>query len=297
MHQTHYNLRIILRKFISRLPISDKLFRSLLFWVRNKRHLNLKDPETFTDKLNWLMTYTDFRQYAQYVDKYEVRDYVGQMVGDQFLNELYGLYSDENEIDFTILPSKFILKATHGSGMVFICHNKSEIYIPKVQSLCRKWLSTNYYYNERELNYYDIKPRIICEKLLLNPNGELPIDYKFYCFNGKAKIIYVDFDRYGNHTRNLYNMNWELLPYKRDYPNHPVPFERPVKFDEMVNIAEILSSPFSIVRVDFFEVDRKIIFGELTFTPAAGLPKMSLDLDLQMGKWLNITNYTSLKEK
>lgn len=275
---------------LSRIMRNDQEFRNLVSLIRNKRILNLSHPVTFTDKLNWLINHTDYRQYSPLADKYQVREFVKRKGGERYLNQIYGIYSNEEDINFDDLPESFVLKPTHGSKMIFFCHDKKKIDVEMVRKECGRWLRKNYYSSEHEVNYSDIPPRILCEKLLLDDTGKVPSDYKFYCFHGIVRIISVDFDRFGNHTRSFYNPDWTLQPYKWNFRINSTPSNRPTKLDEMLSFSETLSTGFPFVRVDLYHVDNEIFFGELTFTPGAATPRINLAFDTIMGQWLDIQN-------
>lgn len=276
-------------RVLSILVKDDQEFRNLVFWFRTKRKINISNPITFTDKINWMMSHLDYRQYAPLADKYEVRKYIKAKGYERYLNQVYGVYSIESEIDFEKLPSSFVLKPTHGSSMVLICRDKSKMDLDKVRKTCKHWLKTNYSKLEHEMNYADIPHRIVCEKLLQDESGKVPLDFKIFCFHGQPKYIAVDFDRFGNHTRGIYDTNWNLTRFAWGAPFDPKPLAIPARLEDMISFAKDISNEHDFVRVDLYQVDEKIIFGELTFTPSAGTPRNSYDCDLAFGSCLDLS--------
>jgi hypothetical protein len=223
------------------------------------------------------------------VDKYAVREYVTSRIGSQYLNELYGVFDHEFEIDFNALPKKFVLKATHGSGWNILCKDKSQFDGEAARKQLKKWLGTNYYRVCREPNYKNVPPRIICERFLEDDEQKSLLDYKFFCFNGHVQFVQVDFDRFTNHTRNMYDRNWDLCPFTFLYPNNPLKLVRPENYEEMIEVAEELAGEIPFVRVDLYNVTTKIVFGELTFTPESGFGSFNpTDGDTKLGMHLRL---------
>ncbi len=276
----------IFKWIFSYLPLSDGSYLLIRFWLSNKRRLNLKTPVTFFEKLNWLRLHRDYQQYHTYVDKYAVREYVKNKVGEKNLIEIYGVYERAEDIDFQKLPNQFVLKANHGSNMTYFCHDKSTIDEDQVRKICNKWLKIDYSKTAREANYRGIQPRILCERLLVDVEGKIPRDYKFFCSHGRVKAIQVDIDRFTNHTRNFYDSQWNVIPIRMIYPNCKTKIKKPIVLEEMIRLAETLSSDFTFVRVDLYEESGHIYFGELTFTPEAGLAELSFRDDGIMGTWI-----------
>ncbi len=235
------------------------------------KQLNLTAPRSFNEKIQWIKLYWRDPRAVQCADKYSVREFVAKRIGKAHLIELYGVYRHVEEIDLAALPQPFVFKATHGSGWTFICKDKNTVQWAVVFNQFRKWLRTNFYYRFREWAYRDIPPRIVCEKYLAADNGEPPWDYKFFCFDGKPAIILVDVDRFTNHTRNIYDTQWNRQPFALDFPESERKIERPGALEKMLDIAARLSEGFPFVRVDLYEVGSEVFFGEMTFTPQAGL--------------------------
>lgn len=236
------------------------------------RKLNLKDPIEFNEKIQWLKVYYQPPILTQLVDKYAVRPYIKEKIGDKYLNDIIGVYSKFEDIDFDSLPNKFVLKGAHGSNYNLIVNDKSKLNKKLVKKLVNKWLSRNYYYRSGlEWAYKNVPPRVIAEKFMKEEGKEALNDYKFYCCNGKPIFIQIDVDRGINHTRCFYDLEWKKMSLKKgNIPLFAGILERPVNLDEMVKLAKILSEPFPYVRVDFFSVNGNTIFGEMTFYPADG---------------------------
>lgn len=271
--------------------IDDERVIKLRYKISTGQRLNLENPITYTEKLQWLKLNWYDPIATKCTDKYEVREFVKERIGEQYLNELYGVYDSVEEIDLNKLPDSFVLKATHGSGWNIICRDKNKMNWAVELKKMKRWLKTNYYWFGREWNYKDIKPRIICEKYLAEEDGEPPKDYKIFCFHGEPKFIQVDIDRFKGHKRNIYDLEWNLLDAEFLYPKfNEKLIKKPVKLSEMIELSRKLSKDFPHVRVDFFIVENKIYFGELTFFPESGFKKFKPeDFEIQVGSWLKLS--------
>lgn len=268
--------------------ISDEKFIENFYYKAFGENINLENPQTFNEKINWLKLNCKCKNANQCADKYEVRDYIKSKGYEYLLNELIDVYEDINDINLEKLPEKFVLKATHGSGWNLIVNNKDDINWFVWKLIMKSWLKQNFYWYGREWVYKDIKPRIVCEKFLEDNNGEL-LDYKILCFNGEPKLIQVDIDRFKNHKRNIYDTEWNLTSIKIFYENYNKNIDKPKNFDEMLAISRDISRDFKHVRVDFYEVNGKLYFGELTFFHESGSGIFnSKDYDKLLGKWLEI---------
>ncbi len=257
------------------------------------KNLNLKDPQTYSEKIRYIMLHSEQNRFmALCADKYNVRRYIEKKGLVFLLNTLYGVYENVDEIDIDILPNQFVLKCVHGSGYNVFCKNKAEFDWKREKKKIREWQEENYGYKYGELFYCHIKPRIICEKYLEDSSGEL-LDYKIHCFGGEPKMIQVDFDRNTGrkHTRNFYSVDWEDIPVSVLYPrNREKKQEKPECLKQMLEYARILSKDFPMVRVDFYYIDKKIIFGELTFAHGCGIEKITPSkYDKLWGSWIHIS--------
>ena len=275
--------------FLERIFISDERKIRKLFKEKLGREVNLENPITFNDKLQWLKLYWHDPVATKCADKYRVREYVSNTIGEEYLNKLIAVYESVDEIDIDALPQSFVLKCTHGSGLNVICKDKDKINWEKKFKSMKRWLRTDYYLHEREWVYKDIKPRIICEEYMEDESGELK-DYKIFCFNGEPKMIEVDINRFSDHRRNLYDIDWNLLDLEIDVPSDSsVDVDSPDTLDEMLALSRKLSERFPHVRVDFYNVGSKIIFGELTFFDSSGFADFDPpEYDLKFGEYLEL---------
>jgi hypothetical protein len=252
----------------------------------------LGNPTTFNEKLQWLKLYDHNPNYAAYVDKYEVRSLIEKKIGKQYLVPIIELYESVEQIKYSRLPSQFVLKPTHTSGNVLVCHNKDNLDVQLVNRKLESWLKRDYYWVHREWPYKNIKPRIICEPLLVDESDFELKDYKILCFNGIPKIIQVMSGRskrqfYLNH----FDINWNPVTIERsDHSSlNPSDITKPKRLSEMIDIARILSNGFSFVRVDFYHTPENLYFGELTFFPASGMIQFKDEsVDHEWGSWLTI---------
>ena len=254
--------------------IPDKVYLEILYKRIFGKKLNLKNPQTFNEKLQWLKLYDRKDIYTTMVDKYEVKKYISNIIGDEYIIPTIGIYNKFDDIDFEQLPNKFVIKCTHDSGSTIICKNKNEFDIEKNKVKINKFLKTNFYYNSREWPYKNVKPRIIIEKYMEDDNVGDIIDYKIYSFNGKCNYVMVCTDRMIGETKFLfYDKNWIL---QKDMTKDGLKYgdsiniDKPQNLDKMFELASKLSENIPFVRVDFYEVNSKIYFGELTFFPSAG---------------------------
>ena len=229
-------------------------------------YLDLKNPETFNEKLNYIKTLPATGNATTLADKVLVRDHIRETIGEKYLIPSLGIYKKAEEIDFNKLPERFILKTNHGSGWNMICRDKSTFNKQKAISRFRRWLGFNAYYLSREKQYKNINPLIICEELL-----EFEIyDYKFFCFGGKPEFVQVDIDRFSNHKRAFYDMDWEKLPFSIRYEISEKNIPKPLEFDEMRTVAQQLSKDLAFCRIDLYVHHNQVYFGEITLIPGGG---------------------------
>ena len=258
--------------------MSDKTYILKRFKRVMGYNLDLNNPKTLNEKIQWLKLYHNTPLHTQCADKYAVRDYVKNKIGEKYLVPLYLSTTDPKEITPERLPEfPFIIKTNHDSSGGIIVKDKTKINWIEIQQSLGRRLKKNYYHHSKEKQYKDIKPRIIVEKLLIDKVGNIPNDYKIHCFNGNPKIIQVDSDRFSNHKRNLYNVNWELLPFTWSIweNNEPVwengtTIQKPESLSTLIDLAKILSTDFYYSRIDFYVVDKEIYFGEITFHHGGG---------------------------
>ena len=230
------------------------------------KELNLDNPITFCEKLNWYKINVRNPLMVKCADKIGVREYVTEKGYGENVNKVYGIYTDVNDIDLSKLPARFVIKAAHGTHMQIIVKDKNEINWKKAKMLMKSWLKQDIYWRGREWSYKEVPHRIIIEEYLEDESGELR-DYKVFCFNGVPRFIQVDVGRYNaTHNRNYYDTNWNLLSMTDDVPNNPnLNIEKPKSFEKMLEMSTKLSEPLQFVRVDFYEVNGKPYLGEMTF--------------------------------
>lgn len=254
--------------------IGDEPYGKLLFFITFGRCADYDSPKTFNEYICARKSRRDEYDLWQYTDKYEVREYVRETVGEQYLNEVYGVFGDYDEIDFDVLPDRFALRCTHGSGMNMIVTDKAAIDHKKAKKKFQKWLKQNFYYLAREKNYYKIPPRIICDKFLMCRAQEGVPEAKVFCFSGKAKFVSYNMVVNGKTYTNYYDENWDPIDVQIGYPPYPQA-TAPDNGEELLRIAERLASKFDFVRVDLYNIDGSILFSELTFHSGGGLVPFS----------------------
>lgn len=257
----------------------DKLFLQLKYRLMMGQKLDLKNPKTFNEKLQWLKLYNRRPEYTTMVDKYAVKQYVADKIGEEYIIPTLGVWNSIDEIDWDALPNQFVLKTTHGGGGggVIICKDKAIFNREEASAKLQKSLDSDIYLNFREWPYKDVVKRVIAEQYMTDESTVELKDYKFFCFNGKVRCFKVDFDRFIDHKANYYDRDAKLLPFGEVccMPDFNRQFEKPKNFDKMVDVVETLSQDIPFVRVDLYNVDGKIYFGEITFFPAAGMGKFN----------------------
>jgi len=283
------NLMRIIKRFLRNL-LPDIILIKRMYRQSTSEKLNLKNPTSFNEKIQWLKLYGNLQKYTNLVDKYEVRKHVADTIGEEYLIPLLGVWDKAEDIDFSKLPEQFVLKCNHDCASVIICTDKASFDAETAKKKLNEHLTQNFYYGSREPQYKNIKPKIICEKYMVDESGAELKDYKFFCFNGEPKVIQVDFDRFTNHGRNLYDVEWCYIPVSILYPTDPSRvINRPSKLEKMLDLAKILSENIPHVRVDFYSIRDKIYFGELTFTHGSGYEKFEpKEFGLEMGSWIKL---------
>ncbi len=259
------------------LKISDKRLLKILYKNRIGKKLDLKNPNTFNEKLQWLKLYDRNPDYTKMVDKYEAKKYISNLIGEEYIIPTLGVYNNFDEIDFDKLPNEFVMKCTHDSGGNIICKDKTKLDFKVVREKIERCLKRNYYNVGREWPYKNVKPRIIVEKYMEDKAQEELKDYKFMSFNGKVKCSFVCSDRYGEDGLKVdfYDLEWNKMPFQRHYPNSKENIQKPKNYELMIQLAEKLSNGIPFVRVDFYEINGKVYFGELTFFPGSGFEEFT----------------------
>lgn len=269
---------------------SDELYLKMVYWLSMGKKLNLKDPKTFNEKLQWLKLYNRKPEYTIMVDKVKAKEYVAKIIGKEHIIPTLGVWDDPDEIDFDALPNQFVLKCNHNSGMgMCICRNKSKLDIAKVKRELRKGLRQDYYMTNREWPYKNVPRKIMAEKFMQDGNKPDLTDYKFFCFNGEPKMMYVSHDNAEHATTDFFDMDYNRLPIRMKDPNSEVLPEQPKEFEEMKQYARQLSKNMPFLRVDFYVICHVVYFGELTFFHNSGLtPIRPTEWEYKIGKWLKL---------
>lgn len=259
--------------------LPDKIYLKIAYYLKMGKKLNLKNPQTFNEKLQWLKLYKRKPEYTMMADKYKVREYIAKELGEEYLIPILGVWESPDDIDFDALPNQFVLKCNHNSGLgMCICKDKSKLDTEKVKEELRQGLKENYYKKGREWVYKDIPRKIIAEKFMVDEQTKELRDYKFYCFNGEPKLLYIS-KNWNNHekTRISYlDLDWNKLPFCRiDYKDFEELPEKPLNFEKMIKIAKILAEGTKHLRVDLYEINGQVYFGELTFYTGCGFAKLT----------------------
>lgn len=252
--------------------IPTGMYLKIQFRCLTGRRLNLKSPQTFNEKLQWLKINNQNELYTTLVDKYNVKKYIEEQLGKEYVIENYGVWDSFDEIDFKELPEQFVLKCTHDSGGLVVCKDKASLDIQKAKEKIEKSLKRNYYYASREWPYKKVPHRVIAERYLEDENGELR-DYKFFCFNGEPQFLYVsnNLATHQNVKMSFLNLDWSLAPFQGiDYPLFGVLPEKPVCYAKMLEISRVLSKDIPFVRVDLYEYNNHVYFSEMTFFHSGG---------------------------
>lgn len=259
-----------------------------------KKHgypLNLENPRTFSEKIQWIKVNGHLERFSKYTDKYIVRDYVREKVGPGFVVPVLGVCDRFSDIDLKSLPKSFVIKTTHSSGWNVVVKDKTEVDWRSIGKRMNHWVRSSYYRKTGEANYKPLRGRILIEKYLEDPSGDLK-DYKFFCFGGEPRFIQVDCNRYTDHRRDIYDSNWYRLPLRIYYANLSEPMARPEKLDEMMETCRKLSKSFAFVRVDLYFTSGRIYFGELTFCPTGGMkPFTPVEYDDLFGELLDLSSF------
>lgn len=291
-------IMLLIKKSLRFLP--DKTYVNLYFRLRLHRKIDWNNPRHLNDKLQWLKFNYRFPLQSIVSDKYFVRDYVKDKIGKEYLIPLYGNWMNFNDINFDELPEQFVLKCNHDSGGLAICKDKNTFDINKARKKINHSLKQNFYYIGREYQYKNIIPRIICEQFI-SDDGNVPMDYKIYCFNGKPDVILVCKGRFKNDSHKAeylyFDQDWNFLPlnYGDDKLTN-VNISKPENFNEMLEIAKKLSEDFVFARIDLYNIKGKIYFGEITLSPNSGFdPDITEETDLMFGEKLDIPYWENIK--
>ncbi len=278
------------RGYYDRLP--DELYLRLVYLGRTGKLLNLKNPQKYNEKLQWLKLYDRKPEYTRMVDKYEAKLYVAERIGQEYIIPTYGVWDSFDEIDFDSLPNQFVLKTTHDCGGLVICTDKAKLDMDKARQTIENHMHRPYYLHGREWPYKNVKPRILAEQYMEDLKTRELRDYKFFCFDGEVKALFIATERQlaGEETKfDFFDAEYNHLPFINGHPNASKLPEKPVCFEQMKVLAGKLSEGIPHLRVDFYEVDGKIYFGELTFSHWSGMvPFEPEQWDYTFGSWIKL---------
>ena len=271
----------------------DRAFLKALFWLRMGYKLDLDNPKTFNEKLQWLKLHNRKPEYTQMVDKAEAKEYVAKIIGKEYIIPTLGVWDRVDDIDFDKLPNQFVLKCTHDSGGLVICTDKSKLDIKAAKKTLRRGLKRNFYAMNREWPYKNVTPRIIGEEYMVDESGYELKDYKWFCFDGEPKALFIATDRgvKGVETKfDFFDENFNHLPFTNGHPNANREISKPKSFELMKQFASQLSKGQPHLRVDFYDINGKLYFGELTFYHWSGTtPFDPMEWDYTFGSWINLT--------
>ncbi len=269
---------------------SDKHYLQMMYYVKMGRRLDLTNPKSFTEKLQWLKLYDRKPIYPQMVDKIAVKEYVKNILGEEVIIPTLGIWDSFDEIDFEALPDKFVLKTNHSGGNsgVVVCADKSSLDKISAKKVLEHSIKTNTYSTTKEWPYSLVKPQIFAEEYLDGDPVLGLIDFKFLCFNGKVKVVYISEGKNINQvTHSFYTRDWERLPFSYESPYNPENFSKPENYDKMAECAEKLAQDTYFSRIDLYSVDNQIYFGEVTFYPTSGYGKFDpKEWDYKLGDLL-----------
>lgn len=256
--------------------MSDERYLREMYYHIFGKELDLENPETFNEKLQWLKLHDRRDIYATMVDKYEVKKYVAGIIGEEYIIPTLGLFGKFDEIDFDKMPRQFVIKCTHDSGGLVVVKDKMKMDLRKSRKKISKSLKRNYYYSGREWPYKNVKPQIIVEKYMEDRSAGELVDYKVMCFGGKARMLFTCTERFGDGLKvTFFDLGWNKLPFKRHYPSSGLDIPRPKNLEKMVALSEELARDIPFVRIDWYEINNRLYFGEYTFYPGSGFEEFT----------------------
>ena len=268
--------------------LNDRIYLKIIYRLIFRRKLHLDQPVTFTEKISWYKLYWRNHLAHTCTDKYCVRDYIAKKIGMKYLCECYGCWDNFDDIDFSKLPDQFVLKATNGSGNVVICRDKNTFDYENARRTLNLYRKRHFSSKTKEWTYYNLPNKIIAERFITREDNSAIYDYKFFCFNGKPEFLLVGSDRDTDVKFTYFDMDWNYIPVKCGHGNNPN-IQRPVHFDEMVEVAKKLSEDFPHVRVDLYDEGGRVYFGELTFYHYGGTTRFEPDeWDFKFGQYFNL---------
>lgn len=283
-------LSMMYRGYLSFLP--DSLFLKLKYRLIFSKKLDLNNPQSFNEKIQWLKLHDRKDIYTTMVDKYLVKDYVKNIIGEEYIIPTYGVYQNFDDINFSELPNQFVIKCNHDSASVIVCKDKSTFDIKEARKKINKCLKSNFYTYSREWVYKNVKPLIIVEKYIDPVHDEYMQDYKFFCFNGKPEFIYLSrgMDKHEHATMCFYDTEFNMIPIKRkDYKWADLKPKKPKNYKKMLEIVSKLSEGMCHLRVDLYNVDGAIYFGEITFYTSGGFIQFENEEDdIMLGSYIDL---------
>ena len=270
--------------------MDDERYLKLMYWAKFGIKLNLGNPQSYNEKIQWLKLNEKNPICEKLVDKYEAKRYVADLIGEEYIIPTLGVWDTFDKVDINLLPDEgFVLKTTHDSGGVYICKNKAEYDSDMARRVIEKSLKRNYYWIGREWPYKNVRPRIIAEPLLVDESGVELKDYKIFNFHGEAKLIQVDYDRFISHKRNLYDTEWNYINAEIKYPTSNRVIDKPVCLNKLLKLSEKLSQGFIHARTDFYVIGERIFFGEITFLHGSGYECFRpASFGSTVGKWMKL---------
>lgn len=270
--------------------VPDEIYLKIAYRLQMKKKLNITTPQTYNEKLQWLKLHDQKPEYTQMVDKYAVRAHIAKIIGEEYLIPLLGVWDCFEDIDFSQLPNQFVLKCNHDSGSVIICRDKNTFDINKAKKDLTLSLKHNYYYGGREYPYKDIKPKIIAEKYMVDESGYELKDYKFFAFDGEVKALFIATDRQSGETKfDYFDTDFNHLPFLQGHPNSLKKLEIPPSFERMKDLASKLSIGIPEVRIDFYDINGHLYFGEITFFHYSGFTPFEPEIwDYTFGSWIKL---------
>ena len=277
---------------LSRL-IPDRIYLQIVYFRHFKKFIDFDNPKTFNEKIQWLKLNYRKEEYTNLVDKYRVKQYITKLIGEEYVIPTLGVWKNVDDIDFKSLPEKFVLKCNNDSGGIVICKNKKDFDEVKAKSFLKERLKNNGYWYGREWPYKNVKPCIIAEKYMEDSISKDLKDYKFFSFNGSMEFFDIDIDRFIEHRSNYYDRNGNFLPFGKTYcpPDYTKKIEMPKNLDKMIELAETISHNTVLSRIDFYEIDGQVYFGEITFYPGSGFsPFTDEKWDYKLGDMIDLPN-------
>ena len=253
--------------------IPDKTYLRIIYFLKLKKRISFKNPRSFNEKLQFLKLRQKNAFFSKLSDKYAVRDYVKEVIGKDVLTKILWIGESIEDIPFSKLPQRFVIKINCSSGQNILIKDKQEMDVVKVKKTLKKWLGQDYWKRSRELNYKGVRKKILIEEFLEDSKSFVPNDFKFFVFNGKTRFVQIDVDRFKKHKRCIYDTNWNKQSFGLEYDFYEGNVEKPKNLKKMITYAEKLAKNLPFARVDFYEVNNKVKFGEITFYPGGGLEK------------------------